>query len=119
MQHIGIDIIEIGRIRKAVKEHEDSFLKRIYTPEEVKLYGNKIPSLAARFAGKEAVIKALGITDKGIGLSDIEILSDKFGRPVVSLYGKALRQAQELGIKEIALSLSHSRSYAVACAVGS
>jgi len=119
MQHIGIDIIEIGRIRKAVKEHEDSFLKRIYTPEEVKLYGNKIPSLAARFAGKEAVIKALGITDKGIGLSDIEILSDKFGRPVVSLYGKALRQAQELGIKEIALSLGHSRSYAVACAVGS
>jgi len=118
MQHIGIDIVEISRIRKAVSQRGDSFLKRIYTPKEVKLYSSKIPSLAARFAGKEAIIKALGITDKGIGLSDIEILSDEFGRPVVALYGKASKRAQELGIKEIAVSLSHSRSYAVACAAG-
>ncbi len=117
MQHIGIDIVEISRIRKAVAERGDGFLKRVYTPEEVKLYRNKIPSLAARFAGKEAVIKALGITDKGIGLSQIEILSDEFGRPTVSLHGKAMKQAQEFGIKEIAISLSHSRSYAVACAI--
>ena len=118
MQHIGIDIVEISRIRKAVAERGDGFLKRVYTPEEVKLYKNKIPSLAARFSGKEAVIKTLGITDKGIGLSDIEILSDEFGRPTISLYGKALKHALELGIKEITISLSHSRSYAVACAVG-
>ena len=118
MQHIGIDIVEISRIRKAVAERGDGFLKRVYTPEEVKLYRNKIPSLAVRFAGKEAVIKALGITDKGIGLSQIEILSDEFGRPTVSLHGKAMKQAQEFGIKEIAISLSHSRSYAVACAIG-
>lgn len=118
MQHIGIDIVEISRIRKAIAEWGDGFLKRVYTPEEVKHYRNKIPSLAARFAGKEAVVKALGITDKGIGLSDIEILSDEFGRPEVTLHGKALKQAQELGIKEIAVSLSHSRSYTVACAIG-
>ena len=118
MQHIGIDIVEINRIRKAVAERGDGFLKRVYTPEEVKLYKNKIPSLAARFAGKEAVIKTLGITDKGIGLSDIEILSDEFGRPTVSLYGNALKRSQELGLREITISLSHSRSYAVACAVG-
>jgi len=118
MQHIGIDIVEINRIKKAVAQRGDGFLERVYTPEEVKLYRNKVPSLAARFAGKEAVIKALGITDKGIGLSDIEILSDEFGRPTISLYGKAVKRAQELGIKDIVISLSHSKYYAIACATG-
>ena len=109
MQHTGIDIVEISRIRKAATGLGDGFLERVYTAEETKRYGGKIPSLAARFAAKEAVIKTLGVTDKGISLSEIEILADEGGRPKVTLHGKALKQAQAMGIREIAISLSHSK----------
>jgi holo-[acyl-carrier protein] synthase len=76
MQYIGIDIIEIDRIERAIARWGEQFLHRVYTDSELRLSRKKPSSLAARFAGKEAVIKALGTQTKGIGWRDIEILSD-------------------------------------------
>ena len=114
MHGIGIDIIEIARIERAVARWGEGFLHRIYTELELKLYGDKPSSLAARFAGKEAVIKALGTRARGIGWREIEIVSDSSGKPLVHLYGKAQNQAQDLSPDSIAISLSHSREYAIA-----
>lgn len=116
MQHIGIDIIEIDRIKRAIARRGENFLKRVYTESELELYRKKPASLAARFAGKEAVIKAL--QSKGVGPREIEILADPDGRPLVQLYGRAKSQADKLGLASLAISLSHSREYAIACAVG-
>jgi len=114
MQYIGIDIVEIARIKKAIGRWGERFLHRVYTDQELKLYRRKIPSLAARFAGKEAVVKALGTQTKGISWRDIEILSEPDGRPVVCLHGKAQVQADVQDLHSIAISLSHSREYAIA-----
>ena len=118
MQHIGIDIIETTRVREAVERWGDTFLKRIFTGAELERYQSQPPSLALRFAAKEAVIKALGVRGKGIGYTQIEILSDESGKPVLRLYGQAKKFASVLGLTDIAISLSHSREYAVACAAG-
>jgi len=115
MPHIGIDIIEIDRIEKAIARWGESFLHRVYTTPEIKLYQKKPSSLAARFAGKEAVIKALGTQAKGINWKEIEILSDPSGKPFVHLYGRAQNQADNLGLDNLAISLSHSKEYAIAC----
>ncbi len=112
--YIGVDIIEIGRIKEAVNLWGEKFLRRIYTESELAAYRNKPSSLAARFAGKEAVMKLLGTGRYGIHWREVETLSMPGGKPLVTLYGRALTRASELGIKEIAVSLSHSKEYAVA-----
>ena len=118
MHYIGIDIIEITRIKKSIARWGEKFLHRVYTEPELKLYHKKPLSLAARFAGKEAVIKALGTHAKGISWKEIEILSDPSGQPLVHLYGKAQNQANGLGLNNLAISLSHSKEYAIACVAG-
>ncbi len=118
MHAIGIDIIEIARIKAAIARQGEDFLKRIYTDSEIKAYRWKLPSLAARFAAKEAVIKALGKTTAGARLKDIEILADDKGKPLVNLYGEAQNQAKALGLDKLAVSLSHSKEYAIAIAIG-
>jgi holo-[acyl-carrier protein] synthase len=117
MHAIGIDIVEIARLKEAISRQGEGFLKRIYTDDELKLYRQKLPSLAVRFAAKEAVIKALGKTG-GISLKDIEILADEKGKPLVNLYGKAQSQAKGLGLAKLSVSLSHSKEYAIAVAIG-
>jgi holo-[acyl-carrier protein] synthase len=116
MQHVGVDIVEIARIERAIARWGQDFLKRVYTEPELRQYGTRPPSLAARFSGKEAVIKALGSRD--VGLKEIEILSGSSGKPQVRLYGRAESQARELGLAGLAISLSHCREYAIACAIG-
>ncbi len=118
MHCTGVDIIEITRIKKAVNRWGERFLNRIYTKPELKLYYKKPSSLAARFAGKEAVIKAIGTQTRGIGWRDIEILAEPSGQPLVHLYGKAQSQADSLDLEKLALSLSHSKKYAIAFVVG-
>jgi holo-[acyl-carrier protein] synthase len=115
MQQVGVDIIEIKRIEKAVSRWGNVFLNRVYTDSELQLYGNKPSSLAARFSGKEAVIKALG--SNRVAYRDIEIIPDDSGKPHVNLYGKAGKRAKDIGVQNLAVSLSHCRDYAVACAV--
>jgi holo-[acyl-carrier protein] synthase len=115
---IGIDIIEIDRIEQAALSWQDSFLKRIYTEAELEISGNKPSSLAARFAAKEAVMKALGTGAKGIGWKDIEVLSNSDGAPFVRLYGTAYRKAKEIGMSAFSVSISHSKQHAIAMVVG-
>lgn len=118
MHSVGIDIIEISRIEEAVARWRERFLQRIYTERELELSRNKAEALAVRFAAKEAVMKALGTGAIGVGWREIETLSDERGAPLVFLQGRAQARADELGLKGIAISLSHSREYAVAVAVG-
>jgi holo-[acyl-carrier protein] synthase len=115
---IGIDIIEIDRVKRAISRWGDRFLTRVYTNVELALYRNKIESLAARFAGKEAAIKALSVPGSMFGWREVEILSESSGKPVVHLYGQAQKQAHDLGLSGLAISLSHSKEYAIAMVIG-
>jgi holo-[acyl-carrier protein] synthase len=117
MHCIGIDIIEILRIEKAISRWGEGFLQRVYTDPELRLYRKKPSSLAARFAAKEAVIKALG-KSTSVSLKDIEILSEPGGKPLVNLYGKTQNEARDLGLYGFAISLSHSKEYAIALVSG-
>jgi len=114
---IGVDIIEIGRINRAISRWHDSFISRIYTQAELE-GPHSIPSLAARFAAKEAVMKALGTGIRGVGWRDIEILTNGDGAPVIRLYGRALQRSTEIGIAQFDISMSHSRKYAIAFVIG-
>jgi holo-[acyl-carrier protein] synthase len=118
MQHIGVDIIEIDRIQQTVERWGERFLRRVYTDTELRLYKGKVESLAARFAGKEATVKALGTGMRGIGWKDIEILHEPSGKPLINLYRRAQEEACDLRLKDLAISLSHSREYAIAFVVG-
>ena len=114
----GIDIIEIQRINNTVARWGDRFLNRIYTPGELEFCGGKINRLAARFAAKEATSKALGIGIRGIAWKEIEVVRKRGKAPTIRLHGKASLKADALNIKELALTISHSREYAVASVVG-
>jgi holo-[acyl-carrier protein] synthase len=113
----GIDIIKVTRIGRAIERWGKRFLHRVYTERELRFCRNRLLELAARFAAKEAVMKALGLGMK-IPWRDIEILPNQDGAPLVHLHGKAQARAEELGIGRLALSLSHSKEYAIASVVG-
>ncbi|ADJ25553.1 holo-acyl-carrier-protein synthase [Dehalogenimonas lykanthroporepellens BL-DC-9] len=115
-QHLGIDIIEISRVKEAATRWGDRFLERVFTAEELRRYRHRPASLSARFAAKEAVVKALDIRE--MIYRDIEITADDSGRPTVTLYGRARSRADELGLTDLTVSLSHSRDYAVAVVSG-
>jgi holo-[acyl-carrier protein] synthase len=118
MQRVGVDIIEIDRIDQALQRFGQRFLSRIYTEPELMICQERPHSLAVRFAAKEAVMKALGTGIKGVSWKEIEILAKPSGEPLVRLNGKAKMKASSLGFSNIAISLSHSREYAVAFVVG-
>ena len=113
---IGTDIVEIARIRQAVAK--ERFVVRVYTEgERAYCEGRGVQaaaSFAARFSGKEAVLKAFGTGLRGGTLRDVEILPDAQGAPRVNLHGNFAELARQRGIKEIWLSLSHTGAYAVA-----
>ncbi len=116
---VGIDTIEIPRVRRVLERHGERFLKRVFTPEEVAFCRGRVPELAARFAAKEAVMKALGTGVRGVGWREIEVLPDRRGKPLVYLYGGAKKRADEMGLYGIDVSLSHERQYAIAAVVAS
>jgi holo-[acyl-carrier protein] synthase len=115
---VGVDVIEIERVRAVLNRHPERFIERVFTAGEARHCRGRVPELAARFAAKEAVMKALGTGVHGIGWREIEILPNLRGNPLVLLHGKALRRGQALGLSTIDVSLSHSRDYAVASVVG-
>ena len=116
--HIGTDIIEIERIRQAIERFGDRFLNRVYTEAELKIYGHRTHSLAASFASKEAVMKVLGTGNRGVAWREIEVFFHSTGKPYIRLNGRATKEANKLGIKEIDVSMSHSRENAIAIAIG-
>lgn len=113
----GVDIIEISRVRGVLERYRQRFLERVYTPGEINYCRGRAPNLAARFAAKEATMKALGTGVRGVGWKDIEVVRQESGAPSIRLQGRAKARAQRLGVREISLSLSHSREYAVAFVV--
>lgn len=114
MLSVGVDIIEIERIARALERFGERFLIRIYTPAEIAHCRGRVPELAARFAAKEAISKALGTGLVGVSWVEMEVLSDRRGKPLVILHGRAQRRAEYLGLSEWAVSLSHSDDQAVA-----
>ena len=116
---IGIDIIEIDRIRQAIIKN-NKFIDRIFTVNEKKTFEGRNHSpqtIAGYFAAKEAVSKALGTGMKNIQWRDIEILNDSLGKPCVRLYNNAEDLAYSMNIDKILVSISHSRENAIALAM--
>ena len=114
----GVDIIEIKRVEKVAFSYGDRFLKRIYTDDEIKYCRGRAPQLASRFAAKEAVMKALGTGIRGVGWRDVEVTRKRGMAPDIKLHGRAQKRASEIGLKGLAISLSHSKEFAVASVIG-
>ena len=111
-------MLAIPRLRRVLEKHNSRFLRRVYTPEEVAFCRGRVPELAARFAAKEAVMKALGTGIRGVGWRDIEILPDRRGKPLVYLYGRAKARAEAIGLHALDVSLTHEQEFAIASVVG-
>ena len=114
---VGIDVIEIDRVARVIARHPERFLRRCFTPAEVAFCRGRVPELAARFAAKEAVMKALGTGARSVAWRDIEVLPDRRGKPLVYLYGGAQERAEQIGLHAIDISLSHLDSFAIASVV--
>ena len=117
---VGVDLVDIARMDRAVSRWGERFTVRVFTREELSYsHGRSRPEqhLSARFAGKEAVVKALGGLGEGCRMNEIEIVSGPMGRPLVRLHGSVRRLAAERGVSEIFLSVSHTAQMAVAQAV--
>lgn len=116
---IGVDIVSIERMSK-ILERTPSFAKRVFSKEEQR-YCSRRPRpsehYAARFAAREAVLKALGIGFYGVGLNDVVVEVEADGSPVARLSGHALEIAQKKGVREVALSISHTHDVAIANAL--
>jgi holo-[acyl-carrier protein] synthase len=114
----GIDIAEVPRIREAIERHGERFLKRIFTEGEIQYCeskANRVERYAARFAAKEAGMKAIGTGwNHGVRWRDIEVARKPGGRPTLVLHGKAAEFAAKLGASNIALSLTHTAEQAFA-----
>lgn len=111
----GTDLIEISRIERAIGRN--SFLMRVFTEEECRQAKGKSSFLAGCFAVKEAVAKCFGTGFSGFTPKDIEVLRDKKGKPYVKLYSGAARIFEEIGGREIFVSISDTKSLALAFAV--
>jgi phosphopantetheine--protein transferase-like protein len=117
---IGTDILNIRHIAHSVSLPEDPFVKKTFTKNEIDLIlrrDNPLHCFATRFAGKEAVFKALSLRGDSIRLNEIEILEDETGQPAVTLRGSVKEKAEQNGIGTIHLSLSCDTDYAVAFSV--
>ena len=115
---VGIDMLAISRLQRVLDRHNGRFLRRVYTPEEVAFCRGRVPELAARFAAKEAVMKALGTGIRGVAWREIEVLPDRRGKPLIYLYGRAQERADKIGLRALDVSLTHERDFAVAAVVG-
>jgi len=113
----GVDLIDIERMQSVIERHGDHFLNRVFTLRELAEVGEKTQSLAARFAAKEAVTKALGTGIGRVTWHDIEILHNDIGAPELHLHGLARTLANELNLDTWSLSLSHTQKQAVAVVV--
>ncbi len=115
---VGVDIIEIARIQRVLHDFGDRFLRRVYTDRERERYADRVPELAARFAAKEATSKALGTGIRGLRWREMEVLPNRRGKPVLVLHGRAAARAAHLGLNHFSVSLTHSRTDAMAFVVG-
>lgn len=118
---VGIDIVSIERVRRALEDGGDAFAEKVFTPFERQAAAdspNPVSSLATAFAAKEAVFKTMDIDwSSGVRLDEVEVRNAPNGRPYVELRGEFARRAKQRGGSGVLLSLSYEREYAVACAL--
>jgi len=117
MLRAGVDMIEVDRIDHAILRHGDRFFNRFFTKQELIDSNGRTTTLAARFAAKEAVAKALGTGIGEVGWLEIEILTGPRREPILLLHGDALRVSRQLGLSHWTISLSHTHEHAMAVAV--
>jgi holo-[acyl-carrier protein] synthase len=115
---VGIDLVRISRVAASLQQFGERFLRRVFTDAEV-AYATASPTLtaerlAARFAAKEAAVKALGLAERGVGWRQIEVTRQPSGSCALRLHGAARDAAVEAGVAELAVSLSHEGDYATA-----
>ena len=116
---IGIDIVEIERVEKALQRNK-KFLDKLFTKEEIDYFkskGLKTETIAGNFSAKEAISKDLGTGIRNFNFKDIEILRDKKGKPIVKTYNNLRKICIDYNVLEIKVSISHSKNYAVANAI--
>lgn len=117
----GIDLAEVDRIGDAIERHGRRFIERIYTPQEIAYVERKVnryERYAARFAAKEAGMKAIGTGWKrGVRWQDFEVTNLPSGRPTLEFHGVAAQFAQSLGVRNISLSLTHTAVQAMAIVI--
>ena len=117
----GIDIAEVPRIAESIQRFGERFLRRIFTEGEIQYCeskANRVERYAARFAAKEAAMKALGTGwNRGVRWRDIEVFRQPGSRPTIKFYGKAAEFAAHLNAKNVALSLSHTPEQAIASVI--
>ncbi len=118
---IGTDVAEVSRIRQSIERYGERFLSRIYTQNERAYASRKANSaerFAARFAAKEAGMKAIGTGwDRGVTWKDFEIVNERSGRPTLRLSGVALEIANDMGVRHISISLTHTADIAFAVVI--
>jgi holo-[acyl-carrier protein] synthase len=114
---VGLDIVDVDRVEKLVGRWRERFLNRVFTAGELKYSGRRMESLAARFAAKEALAKALSTGRAGFGWRDVEVVGEPGGPPTLKLHGKAAALAARMGVQSLSLSLSHTRHLAAAVVV--
>ena len=113
----GVDLVEIERMHSVIERYGERFLNRVFTSQELDEVGSNMSSLAARFAAKEAVSKALGTGIGKVTWREIEILRGPARQPILVLSGEADRLAQQLGLRQWSISLSHTQEHAIALVV--
>jgi holo-[acyl-carrier protein] synthase len=115
---LGIDVAEVKRIGEVIEAQKERFLRRVYTPDEVaycEQFRNRYERYAGRFAVKEAAMKALGTGwSRGVRWVDVEVVRQRGGRPMLALKGEAKRIADAMGVKNIAISITHTAEQAFA-----
>jgi holo-[acyl-carrier protein] synthase len=115
---LGVDIADVARVKAAIERHGEVFLRRIYTAKEreyCEQFRNKYERYAGRFAAKEAAMKALGTGwSRGVRWLDAEVVRPRDGRPTMALAGQAKKIAEQMGVKRIVLSITHTDSQALA-----
>ena len=118
MKAIGVDMIETARIAQSIDRFGQRYLQRVYTAQELAYCQGRVNSLAARWAAKEATGKALGTGIGDVSWQEIEVISQPNCQPSLRLHGAAAALAAQLGIASFAISLSHTKDYAIAFVVG-
>jgi holo-[acyl-carrier protein] synthase len=113
----GVDLIEIERVSSVIERFGPRFLNRVFTSRELVEVGDNVVSLAARFAAKESVAKALGTGIGEVGWKEIEITRGPAREPILALHGRAQQLAQEQRLETWSISLSHTHTHAIALAV--
>ncbi len=115
---VGIDLCDVDQVERAITDHGDRYLTRVFTSLELAQTGSRPQRLAARFAAKEATIKALGVSGEGVGWTSIGVADDQDGRPAIRLSGAVAELAQRRGVDHLSLSLTHASDVGAAVVIG-